>query len=34
VTFKRTRETFQRDYGDKEGGEVEMSKIRGTPALK
>lgn len=34
VKFKRTRESFQRDYADKEGGEVEMKKIRGTPALK
>lgn len=36
VTFKRTRESFQRDYADKEGGQLEMTKInqRGTPALK
>ena len=27
VTFKRTRESFQRDYAEKEGGQVEMTKF-------
>jgi hypothetical protein len=34
VTFKRTRESFQRDYAEKEGGSVEMKNMRATPALK
>jgi hypothetical protein len=31
VTFKRTRESFQRDYADgdaKEGGHIEMKAIK------
>lgn len=29
ITFKRTRESFQREYAeDKEGGEMEMSPIK------
>lgn len=31
VTFKRTRESFQRDYAEKEGGQVEMTRLGKRP---